>query len=132
MPRAGHVVGYMLDVPHWLPSPLFLQCLLALASVYLRELSCSILVAKGHSALCSVEWGMLPVPFAHISIRQNYAFSLVDHPVWNWPHTIGALRLYPRSILTTSTLALKLFFLAMLGSAAHPSSNLKEVLYKSL
>ena len=82
----------MLDVLHWLPlqqrmtyriGALIWRCLLGLASVYLRELCCPTMGVRGRCCLRSTELGVLLVPFASTSNRQNRAFSVVGPSVWN-------------------------------------------------
>src|SRR3984885_16388110 len=72
------------------------RCLLGLAPVYLRELCCTPLSAGGSRSLRSSEQGLLQVPFARTSIRQNRAFSVLGPSTWNGLPL--ELRLLPRSI----------------------------------
>src|ERR1700733_5416473 len=76
----------MHTVLHWLPSEqrityrlaaLIWRCLLGLAPVYLQELCGTILSAGGSRSLRSFEQGLIQVPFARTSIRQNRAFSVL-------------------------------------------------------
>jgi len=99
IPRFGHVSGYLLVVLHCLPlqqrmtyriAALIWQCLLCLASVYLRELCCSMLGVWGRCCLRSTELGVLLVPFASTSNRQNRPFLVV------WNGLILVLRLLSR------------------------------------
>ena len=121
------VSGYMLTVLHWLPpeqrityrlAALIWRCLLGLAPVYLRELCCTTLSAGGSRSLRSSEQGLLQVPFARTSIRQNRAFSVLGPSTWNGLPL--ELRLLPRSIPSVFLSSLKtvLFRRAGVGSAS--------------
>ena len=130
------VSGYMLTVLHWLPpqqrityrlAALIWRCLLGLAPVYLRELCCTTLSAGGSRSLRSSEQGLLQVPFARTSIRQNRAFSVLGPSTWNGLPL--ELRLLPRSIPSVF-LVLKPLSFAALGLGAPLSRFLEEALYK--
>ena len=129
----GHV-----DVLHWLPLQQWIifcigamvwRCILGLAPAYLRDLCHPTPGTRGCSSLRSSEQGLLFVPFARTSTTQARPFSVVGPSVWNglplshW--------LLPGFFLTPSTLASKLFFLAVQGSGELLSSNLEGALYKS-
>src|SRR6218665_3356597 len=101
----------MHDVLHWLLSvqriayrisALVWRSLLGLAPAYLRELRCPILCAFiGSRSLRSSDQGLLRVPFARTSRRQNLAFSVVGPLTW---HGLPLeRRVFPR------TLSLSLF-----------------------
>src|SRR6218665_670984 len=70
---------------------------------------------------------VLFVRFARSSTRQTRAFSVVGPSVWNWHCDCS-----PGFTLTHSTLAFKLLLLSVLQSRALLSSNLEEVLNKSM
>jgi hypothetical protein len=127
IPEFDHVFGYMRDVLHWLPSEqrivyriaaLVWNYLLGLAPAYLRDLCCPVLTAKGSRPLRSSEQGLLHVPFARTSTRQNRAFSVVGRLVWNGLPL--ELRLLPRtfSSMFFSHLKSVLFVRAGVGSAS--------------
>ena len=127
IPKFGHVSGYMREVLHWLPSEqrivyriaaLVWNCLLGLAPAYLRELCCPVLTARGSRSLRSSEQGLLLVPFARTSTRQNRAFSVVGPLTWNGLPL--ELRLLPRTYSSVffSRLKTVLFSRAGVGSAS--------------
>ena len=132
IPKFGHVSRYMRDVLHWLPSEqriayriaaLVWRCLLGLAPAYLRELCCPVLSARGSRSLRSSEQGLLLVPFARTSTRQNRAFSVVGPrpgmaSLWSFAS-------FPGPSLLCSFLTLRLFFLAVLELGAPLSSFLE-------
>ena len=85
IPKYDHISTYMRDVLHWLPikqrieyrtAALVWRCMLGLAPAYLSEL-CSSLSTGGLRSLRSAEQGLLTVPFARTSTKQNRAFSVV-------------------------------------------------------
>ena len=123
------VSGYMLTVLHWLPSEqrityvlaaLIWRCLLGLAPVYLQELCRTVLSAGGTRSLRSSEQGLLQVPFARTSTRQNRAFSVLGPSTWNGLPLELHVRLLPRFIpsLFLSSLKTVLFRRAGVGSAS--------------
>ena len=86
IPKFGHFSGYMHDVLHWLPSEqriayrisaLVWRTHLGLVPAYHRELCCPIICPIGSRSLHSSEQGLLRLPFAQTTIRQNRAFSVV-------------------------------------------------------
>ena len=106
------------------------RCILGLAPAYLRDLCCPTLGTRGRSSLCSLEQGLLFVPFARTSTTQACAFSVVGPLCVEWVSFVATIA--PTGFfLTHSTLASKLFFLAEEGSGAPLSSNLEGALYKS-
>ena len=114
-------------VLHWLPlkqrieyrtAALVWCCMLGLAPAYLSELCSPSLSIRSLRSLRSAEQGLLTVPFARTSIKQNRAFSVVGPLIWNsLPLT---LRLLPRTPSQTffSHLKTVLFDRAGIGSAS--------------
>src|SRR6218665_173676 len=99
------VSGYMHNVLHWLSSEqqiayrisaLVWRTLLAFAPAYLRELCCPIICPIGSRSLRSSDQGLLCLPFARTSIRQNRAFPVVGPSTWNG--LPFELRLFPRTL----------------------------------
>jgi len=121
------------DVLHWLIifriGALVWRCLLGLAPAYLGDICCPTPGTRGCSSLCSMERGyslfLLPVrPQPRpVPIRWLVPLCGMDF-LWHSDNSPG---FFP----THSTLASKLFFLALLGSGAFLSSNVEEALYKS-
>jgi len=119
----------MHDVRHWLPlkqriayriSALVWRTLLGLAPAYLRQLCCPIIGPIGSQSLCSSDQGLLRLPFARSSIRQNRAFSVAGPSTWNGFHLSFASFLGP--YLSRSSIICRLFFLAALELGAPLSS----------
>ena len=129
IPKYDHISAYMRDVLHWLPlkqrieyrtAALVWRCMLGLAPAYLSELcySSSSLSTRSLRSLRSAEQGLLTVPFARTSTKQNRAFSVVGPLIWNClPLT---LRLLPRTPSQTffSHLKTVLFDRVGVGSAS--------------
>src|SRR6218665_1362037 len=127
----------MLDVLHWLPlqqriichiGAMVWRCILGLAPAYFRDLCCPTPGTRGRSSLRLSEQGLLFVSFARTSTTKARAFSVVGPSVWNG---LSLSHCSPGFFLTHSTLASKLFSLAVQGSGALLSSNLEGALYKS-
>ena len=127
IPKFDHISSYMRDILHWLPlrqriayrvAALVWRCLLGLAPVYLTELCSPTLSARGSRSLRSVEHGLLSVPFARTSTKQNRAFSVVGPSTWNGLPLV--LRSLPRTPSQTflSQLKMVLFGRAGVGSAS--------------
>src|SRR6218665_1886747 len=123
----------MLDVLHWLPlqqriifriGAMVWRCILGLASAYLRGLCCPTRGTRGPSSLRSSEQGLLFVPFAITSTTQARAFLCGMGFLCRKDYS-------PGFFLTHSTLASKLFCLAVQGSGELLSSNLEGAVYKS-
>src|SRR3984885_4286255 len=85
------------------------RCLLGLAPIYLQELCRTVLSDGGTRSLRSSEQGLLQVPFARTSTRQNHAFSVLGPSIWNGLPL--ELRLLPRSIPFVFLSSLKTVFL---------------------
>src|SRR6218665_2911778 len=129
----------MLDVLHWLPlqqrimlriGAMVWRCILGLAPAYLRDICSPTADTRGRSSLRSSEQGFLFVPFA------SYHHTPGSCILGGWPLCVEwasfVATIAPQhSLLTHSTLASKLVFLAVQGSGALLSSNLEGALYKS-
>ena len=139
IPKFDHISSYMRDILHWLLlkqrieyriAALVWRCLLGLAPAYLSELCSPTLSARGSRSLRSVEQGLLSVPFARTSTRQNRAFSVVGPRSGMASPWHSAPFLEP--LLRHSSLILRQFYLAALGLGAPLSSSLEEALRESV
>lgn len=140
IPRAGHESGYKLDVLNWLP---FHQQIIFRSSSLVWQLAWTLprLVCANFPVPLRVPEVIAPftlrnlllVPFTNISKRLNHATSCETGFHWRYDYSSGPTT-------TDSILALKLFFIAMLGSGAmihiscasvhaheHTQENLKRI-----
>src|SRR6218665_3411235 len=88
----------------WLPAEqrssyritsLIWRCILGLATVYLRELCCSLLSAMSSRSLRSSQQSLLLVPFARTSTMQSRTFFVVSFSTWNGHHSQFRVSLEP-------------------------------------
>src|SRR6218665_601866 len=132
VPRQGPQIGpcfqvYAGCVVHWLSLQkrisyriisLVWRSLLGLAPAYLRDLSHITMGIPGRRSLCSIEQGLLLVPFAHTAIMQNRAFSVVGPLLWNGLSL--ALQLFPRIVSNSFYAHLKTFLFSHTGIGSAP------------
>lgn len=140
IPRAGHESGYKLDVLNWLP---FHQRIIFRSSSLVWQLAWTLprLVCANFPVPLRVPEVIAPftlrnlllVPFTNISKRLNHATSCETGFHWRYDYSSGPTT-------TDSIRALKLFFIAVLGSGAmfhiscasvhaheHTQENLKRI-----